>query len=101
MELANALQRLSEYSNKNTRASRQIFENGVVIFRNNALHKLGDDSACCNLSPAQHRNPPDPLHFREFHFTGWQFLESLALAAVDVGRIDVAEVGRPTQSLVF
>ncbi|KAI0275710.1 hypothetical protein BGY98DRAFT_40716 [Russula aff. rugulosa BPL654] len=65
MELASALQRLSDYSTKNTRASRQIFENGVVIFRNNALHKLGDDS--------------------------WQFLETLALAAIDVGRIDVAE----------
>jgi hypothetical protein len=45
MELASALQRLSDYSTKNTRASRQIFENGVVIFRSNALHKLGDDSA--------------------------------------------------------
>jgi len=50
MELASALQRLSDYSTKNTRASRQIFENGVVIFRNNALHKLGDDSARCNHS---------------------------------------------------
>ncbi|KAN0109533.1 hypothetical protein V8E52_009176 [Russula decolorans] len=65
MELASALQQLSNYSAKNTRASRQIFESGVVVFRNNALHKLGDDS--------------------------WQFLESLALAAIDVGRIDVAE----------
>ena len=25
---------------------------------------------------------------------GWQFLESLALAAIDVGRIDVAEVSQ-------
>ncbi len=45
MELASALQRLSNYSTKNTRASRQIFENGVVIFRNNVLDKLGDDCA--------------------------------------------------------
>ena len=40
--------------------------------------------------------PPD--HSTPFPFLpGWQFLESLALAAIDVGRIDVAEVGR-TQS---
>ncbi len=44
MDLASALERLSNYSTKNTRASRQIFESGVVIFRNNALHKLSDDS---------------------------------------------------------
>ena len=55
MELASALQRHSDYSTKNTRASRQIFENGVVIFRNNALHKLGDDSARCNHSFAHAR----------------------------------------------
>ncbi|KAH9064579.1 TPR-like protein [Lactarius vividus] len=65
MDVASALQRLANYRTKNSRTSREIFESGVVVFRNNALHKLGDDS--------------------------WQFLESLALAAVDVGRIDVAE----------
>ncbi|KAN0139212.1 hypothetical protein V8E53_002713, partial [Lactarius tabidus] len=59
------LQRLANYRTKNSHASREIFESGVVVFRNDALRKLGDDS--------------------------WQFLESLALAAVDVGRIDVAE----------
>ncbi|KAI0299385.1 TPR-like protein [Multifurca ochricompacta] len=65
MDLTSALQRLANYRARNSRASRQIFETGVVVFRNDALHKLGDDS--------------------------WEFLESLALAAVDVGRIDVAE----------
>ncbi|KAI9464031.1 TPR-like protein [Lactarius psammicola] len=65
MDLASALQRLANYRTKNSRISREIFESGVVVFRNDALYKLGDDS--------------------------WQFLESLALAAVDVGRIDVAE----------
>jgi hypothetical protein len=54
MELASALQQLSNYSAKNTRASRQIFESGVVVFRNNALHKLGDDSARCNHSLRTH-----------------------------------------------
>jgi hypothetical protein len=57
MDLASALQRLANYRTKNSRASREIFESGVVVFRNDALHKLGDDSAfflvnaahqCCN-----------------------------------------------------
>jgi len=65
MDLPSALQQLANYRTKNSHASREIFESGVVVFRNDALHKLGDDS--------------------------WQFLESLALAAVDVGRIDVTE----------
>ncbi|KAF8465878.1 TPR-like protein [Russula ochroleuca] len=65
MDLASALQRHTNSSTKNTRASRQFFESGIVIYRNNAWHKLGDDS--------------------------WQFLESLALSAIDNGRIDIAE----------
>ncbi|KAH9990246.1 tetratricopeptide repeat domain 35 [Russula compacta] len=67
MNLATALQRLANYRTKNTnaRASRQIFESGIIVLHNNAVHKLGDDC--------------------------WQFLESLALAAIDVGRIDVAK----------
>ena len=45
MDLASALQRLANYRTKNSRASREIFESGVIVFRNNALHKLGDDRA--------------------------------------------------------
>ena len=44
MDLPSALQRLANYRTKNSRASREIFESGVVVFRNDALHKLGDDS---------------------------------------------------------
>jgi hypothetical protein len=44
MDLASALKRLADYRTKNTRASRQIFESGVVVFRNDPLRKLGDDS---------------------------------------------------------
>jgi len=65
MELASALQRLSDYSTKNTRASRQIFESGVVIFRNNALHKLGDDSArCCYHSLRTQPHLITPFRYR-------------------------------------
>ncbi|KAH9996348.1 TPR-like protein [Russula vinacea] len=65
MDLTSALQRHTNSSTKHARASRQFFESGVVIYHNNAWHKLGDDS--------------------------WQFLDSLALSAIDVGRIDIAE----------
>lgn len=42
-----------------------------------------------------------PTHLiTPFHTPGWQFLESLALAAIDVGRIDVAEVGRPIHGIL-
>jgi hypothetical protein len=93
MEHASALQQLSNYSTKNTRASRQIFESGVVLFRNNALDKLGDDSAYCNHShPRTHLITP--------FLPGWKFLESLALAAIDVGRIDVAEVSHPIHGIL-
>jgi len=64
MDSAEAIQRLANYSKRNCRASREIFEAGIII-RDDASRKLGDDS--------------------------WQFLESLALASIDVGRIDVAE----------
>jgi hypothetical protein len=60
MNLASALERLSNYSTKNTRASRQIFESGVVIFRNNALHKLGDDSERRLPSLYNHSLRPQP-----------------------------------------
>ncbi|KAA1471927.1 TPR-like protein [Dentipellis sp. KUC8613] len=65
MDLPTALERLANYRSRNSRASQEIFESGVVVFRNDALHKLGDDS--------------------------WAFLEQLTLAAIDVGRLDVAE----------
>jgi len=54
MDTSSAVQRVATYSTKNTRASREIFEAGDVILRNNALHKLGDDSArFLSLSPFQ------------------------------------------------
>jgi hypothetical protein len=88
MDLPSALQQLNDYSSKNSRASRQIFESGVVIFRNDALHKLGDDSTFPG-------GPPPHAPTADHSTLGWQCLESLALAAVDVGRIDVAEVSSP------
>jgi len=43
MNVASALEKLAKYNATNTRASRQIFESGVVVLRNNAQHRLGND----------------------------------------------------------
>jgi hypothetical protein len=88
MDLPSAFKRLADYRTKNTRLSRQIFESGIVVYRNDAMHKLGDDrESSLNDNITLFRQRP-----RLMITPGWQFLESLALAAVDVGRIDVAEV---------
>jgi len=65
MSVQSALDQLTTYRAQNTRASQDIFEKGALILQKNALHKMGDE--------------------------GWVFLEQLALAAIDVGRLDVAD----------
>src|ERR1700761_5099474 len=45
-------------------------------------------------------HPPLDAPTADHSTPGCQFLESLALAAIDVGRIDVAEVSRPTPHIV-
>lgn len=65
MDTASAIERLAKYSKKNSRNSREIFEAGAVIFRDEALHRLGDDSARLSLSPNERHLPtltPTPLH---------------------------------------
>ncbi|TFY63734.1 hypothetical protein EVG20_g6193 [Dentipellis fragilis] len=84
MDLSTALERLANYRTRNSRASQEIFESGVVVFRNDALHQLGDDSA--SLFHACSARYIDRLVTK-----GWAFLEQLTLAAIDVGRLDVAE----------
>lgn len=44
VDLASALQRLANYRSHNTRASKDVFESGVVVLKQNAVDKLGDDS---------------------------------------------------------
>jgi len=65
MDLAHALHRLATYRAHNTRKSQQTFNAGVTILKSYPNKHLGDD--------------------------GWTFLEQLALAALDVGRIEVAD----------
>ncbi|EPQ51792.1 TPR-like protein [Gloeophyllum trabeum ATCC 11539] len=65
MDLPSALQKLSIYRSRNTRASQETFDKGLLVLKGNGLKKLGDE--------------------------GWAFLEQLALAAIDVGRLDIAD----------
>ncbi|TFK75701.1 tetratricopeptide repeat domain 35 [Pluteus cervinus] len=65
MSLASALETLATYRASNTRASQDVLEKGSLILKSGAASNLGDDS--------------------------WAFLEQLALAALDVGQIDIAD----------
>ncbi|KAG5731813.1 Tetratricopeptide repeat protein 35-A [Termitomyces sp. T112] len=63
--LATALERLAAYRTNNTRASQETFEHGCLILKSGSKTKFGDDA--------------------------WAFLEQLALASIDVGRLDIAD----------
>ncbi|KAF8062197.1 hypothetical protein FPV67DRAFT_260421 [Lyophyllum atratum] len=65
MSLSTALARLATYRTHNTRASQETFEQGCSVLKSGSTTKLGDE--------------------------GWAFLEQLALASIDVGRLDVAD----------
>lgn len=65
MSLSSALETLANYRANNTRASLDTFKKGAQVLKANAVSKLGDDS--------------------------WDFLEQLMLAAIDIGRIDIAD----------
>ncbi|KAF8634369.1 hypothetical protein AX15_000940 [Amanita polypyramis BW_CC] len=66
MSLSAALETLANYRANNTRASQETFDKGAQILKSNAISKLREDS--------------------------WAFLEQLMLAAIDIGRVDVADV---------
>ncbi|KAF8892991.1 TPR-like protein [Infundibulicybe gibba] len=65
MSLSSALSTLATYRTNNTRASQQTFSAGVRVLKAGSSHNLGDE--------------------------GWAFLEQLALASIDVGRLDIAD----------
>jgi ER membrane protein complex subunit 2 len=83
MDLPSALQRLATYRVHNSRASQEVFETGLAVLKNHGS-KLGDEG-CSPLLPL----PNDALNTLQ----GWDFLEQLALASLDVGRLDIADVG--------
>ncbi|KDR77209.1 hypothetical protein GALMADRAFT_246497 [Galerina marginata CBS 339.88] len=65
MSLQSSLQKLASFRQNNTRDSQETFEKGLVVLKAGASTRLGDE--------------------------GWAFLEQLALAAIDVGRLDIAD----------
>ncbi|KAH7883071.1 TPR-like protein [Phlebopus sp. FC_14] len=65
MSLKVTLEQLATYRSQGTRASQEIFEKGTSVLQKNGLKKMGDEV--------------------------WGFLEQLALAAIDVGRLDTAD----------
>ncbi|KAF8902585.1 hypothetical protein CPB84DRAFT_1775740 [Gymnopilus junonius] len=65
MSLQSALQKLASYRKNNTRASQEIFKEGLIVLKSGGVSKLGDE--------------------------GWAFLEQLTLSAIDIGRLDIAD----------
>ncbi|KAL1731522.1 hypothetical protein EV714DRAFT_248822 [Schizophyllum commune] len=65
MSATTALKTLSDYRTRHSRASQDTFEKGFYILEQKSLAKLGDEA--------------------------WPFLEQFALAALDIGRFDVAD----------
>ncbi|KAI6132904.1 TPR-like protein [Pisolithus croceorrhizus] len=65
MSVHSALEELARYRVQNRRASQEVFEKGTYVLQKNGHSKMGDEV--------------------------WDFLEQLALAAIDVGRLDVAD----------
>jgi hypothetical protein len=45
MSLSSALEVLANYRTNNTRASQDIFDNGIVVLKAGATVKLGDEGA--------------------------------------------------------
>lgn len=82
-DVASALQKLATYRSHNSRESRDTFDKGIIVLKSNAVNKMGDDGA------ENHMALFSPWYS---YLTGWSFLEQLALAAIDVGRIDIADV---------
>ncbi|KAG5219832.1 trifunctional dihydropteroate synthetase [Salix suchowensis] len=84
MSVAASLQKLANFRVHNTRASQETLNEGSVILKSSGAGKLGDDGTFSRQ-----------LRCRLTHIDcrlAWAFLEQLALAAIDVGRLDVADV---------
>ncbi|KAF8513203.1 hypothetical protein JB92DRAFT_2924738 [Gautieria morchelliformis] len=62
---ATALEKLATWRVRGTRASEQVVEQGIIVLEQGALKRMGDDA--------------------------WAFLEQLALASLDIGRLDIAD----------
>lgn len=86
-----ALEQLATWRVRGTRASEQVVQQGIIVLENDGLKKIGDDgvseasaSTCLVFS----------LHGSSL--VAWGFLEQLALASMDIGRLDIADVRNRT-----
>jgi len=59
------LEDLARWRTTGTRASEEVVEKGIIVLEKGGLKKMGDDA--------------------------WSFLEQLALASLDIGRLDIAD----------
>ncbi|KZV91339.1 TPR-like protein [Exidia glandulosa HHB12029] len=64
VSFAEAQKRLANYRKHNTRSSEEVVQLGTKIIRGNGLKKMGDEA--------------------------WAFLEQVALAALDIGQVELA-----------
>ena len=85
LSLPQALQRLADFRATDRRASQETFDHGVLALKNNAHGKMGDESGGRGRFSIVDSQLTSGL-------TGWAFLEQLALASIDIGRVDVADV---------
>ena len=83
MSVHAALEELGRFRAHHTRASQEVFEKGNLVLQKNGHKKTGDEGLSYQS--------PKSIHLLT-SLTGWDFLEQLALAAIDIGRLDVADV---------
>jgi hypothetical protein len=57
-EIAAALQKLASYRSHNTRASQEVFKQGLIILNSNAVQitKMGDDGTELSIPESNHLN---------------------------------------------
>ena len=92
MSVESASVTLTSYRSKNTRKSLATLEKGLVLLKSGKHSKLGDEGK------------PIPrivlLNLHLLFFSEWAFLEQLALAAIDLGKLKVADVCFPLSRVV-
>ena len=85
MSLQSALEKLASFRANNTRESHETFEKGLFVLNSGKTTKLGDDGEEIHFRSRY----TSPIYFLQ---PGWAFLEQLSLAAIDIGRLDMADV---------
>lgn len=80
-----ALAKLASYRAKNTRESQQTFEKGLLVLKSGKPSGLGDEGTV--FEPTTRQRVSNCLLVVE-----WSFYEQLVLSALDIGRIDIADV---------